>query len=108
MDPAFFEIMKNLSKLFQNPPTPLRRDRTNSYVISTVYTPDVEQYETAIIDEYKSHPVERYATEELAVAGHEHWMQVADQLTEIVKLGLPEVIEAEKVTLVPISDPERR
>lgn len=55
--------------------------------VSTVLTRD-EGYETAILDKDGAHPVERYATREEAVAGHQRWVEGVRTLETYVQLGL--------------------
>lgn len=57
--------------------------------VSTVFATDIEEYETAILDNNGAHPVERYKTKKEAIKGHNKWVKETLTLTEVVKLGVP-------------------
>lgn len=75
----------------------------NGIGVSTCNTSD-EGYETAILDANGIHPVERYATKELAVEGHKKWVSLAKNKVVVKKIGcsdmefLDEMITLEKVS----------
>jgi hypothetical protein len=95
--------MDEVFKLFKGcvvPPEKFLRDEAGGVVISTVYAPDLEVYETAVLDRMSSYPVERYATREEAKVGHEKWVEKAASLTEVLALGFGSLIPDEMVTLV--------
>ena len=59
----------------------------NGLGISTQLTPDCG-YETALLDKNGTYPVERYATQEESVQGHQRWIEFAKtNQNEITKLG---------------------
>ena len=65
--------------------------------VSTCNTYD-EGYETALLDANGAHPVERYATKELAIKGHKKWVSKSKKLNgkKIKKIGpsdMPELGE---------------
>lgn len=71
--------------------------------VSTVEVDDMapDLYETAIIDQEHTLPVERYATEEEAVKGHARWVEKVPKLSKVLRLGTPDgLIEEETVRLV--------
>jgi hypothetical protein len=61
--------------------------------VSTAYTSD-QGYETALLGK-QVHPVERYTSKELALAGHARWVEYArsmksgDSFTELGNFGMP-------------------
>lgn len=67
--------------------------------VSTVLASDVG-YETAILDAERAHPVERYDSEEDAVAGHGAWCKRVKGLQKVTELGYGELVEDEIVELV--------
>jgi hypothetical protein len=77
------------------------RDEVEGLIVSTAFTSD-EGYETAILDEGGTHPVERYVTRADAVNGHNHWLAIAKntETTEITQLGYGKMLEAEVVHLL--------
>ena len=78
------------------------KDEVNDFVISTVYTSD-EGYETAIIDENGTHPVERYSDIIEAKEGHQKWIKKAKEFKtgdEVIKLGWQSgLVEDNKIKL---------
>lgn len=85
------------------------RDEVAGLIVSTCNTSD-EGYETALCDQNGAHPVERYATAELAAKGHRLWMASAKnkKLKTVKKLGAWGVVEDERITLVRIGEGERK
>jgi len=62
-------------------------------------------FETALVGTSTAHSVERYASEELAHAGHKKWVAKTNLMTEnkkytILTLGL-ETLGSEEITIVP-------
>ena len=53
--------------------------------VSTCWTED-EGYETALLDSCGVHPVQRYRTKKLALAGHRRWTQRAKKITTKMKI----------------------
>lgn len=79
----------------------IARTWVNGLTVSTVNSWDCGP-ETAILDASRAYPVERYFSEEEALAGHERWVEKCRQgLTVITKLGYGHLIESETVTLQP-------
>lgn len=75
------------------------RDEVSGLIISTCYTTD-EGYETAIVDNNGTYPVERYKTKEDAEIGHLKWIANAKSLTTITKLGWQDgLVDSEIITL---------
>lgn len=70
----------------------------NGLVVSTVDTAYMG-YETALLDARSAHPVERYATEAEAVAGHQRWTEKAKSITTVTKLGWGGLVGDEEITL---------
>ena len=68
--------------------------------VSTAYTPDMG-YETALLDDNGTYPVERYSTKEEAEVGHTKWVEFAKTANgkTITMLGYGGLIENEEVTL---------
>ena len=70
--------------------------------VSTCWTID-EGYETALLDENGTHPVERYSTEDDAMRGHCKWLVFAHDANEktVTKLGgFGGLVEDEEIVLV--------
>lgn len=63
------------------------RDEVGGVIVSTILTPDAG-YETAILDEEKAMPVERYGDATAAKIGHLEWCEKAPTLTEVNRIGL--------------------
>lgn len=63
------------------------RDEVGGVIVSTVLTPDAG-YETAILDDEKTMPVERYEDATAAKIGHLQWCEKAPTLTEVNRIGL--------------------
>lgn len=62
------------------------RDLVEGLIVSTAYSTD-EGYETAIVDaDKKVHPVERYESKELALEGHQRWIESAKTITTLMHL----------------------
>ena len=79
--------------------TIISRTHVRDFIISTVDSPDLGP-ETAIIDKYSAHPVERYDSIDLAKEGHKKWVKfIKDGNVEITKLGYPGLVGDEKITL---------
>ena len=55
--------------------------------VSTCFMDDVEQYETALIDEMGVHPVQWYDTKQEAIEGHWRWITEAKHLTTVVEIA---------------------
>lgn len=53
-------------------------ENNNGIGVSTVYASDINQYETAVLDNNGAHPVERYDTREEAQEGHNKWVKFAN------------------------------
>lgn len=67
------------------PGKPLKRDSVGKkFIISTVYAHDVEEWETAVLDEDAASPVERYSTEEEAIKGHDRWVKKGSGLKRVL------------------------
>ena len=62
----------------------------NGIGVSTVYTSDINEFETALLDSQGAHPVERYFNEKDAIDGHEKWAAFAKSGNGkiITKLGI--------------------
>ena len=68
--------------------------------VSTIVSLDLGP-ETAIVDADGAHPVERYATEEDALLGHEHWVaRLRAGVREVTHLGYGQMIMSWAVRLV--------
>lgn len=76
----------------------LELDHKNGLSIVTTWAQDVELYETDIVDSVGAYPVERYETVELAKVGHAAWVERADSLSVVTRLGYSSLTE--EVTLV--------
>lgn len=58
--------------------------------VSTIDTEEGYGYETALlIRGERWHPVERYATRDEAVAGHDRWVETTPTLSRVVDIGIP-------------------
>jgi len=71
------------------------RNDINGVTVSTCYTTDMG-YETAILDENGSHPVERYSSKEDALNGHIKWCIEAKTIKTIIELGWIEELGIEQ------------
>ena len=81
--------------------TQIKPEENEGVGVSTCWVPDLECYETALLDQRGVHPVERYKTKELAFNGHNKWIRKAKYLKRVIKLGAKEyATEDEKITLV--------
>ena len=79
-----FEFLKDINNYDERK---VAKTEVGTCKVSTVYTSD-EGYETAIIDaEGEVHPVERYATKELSIIGHEKWCENVKTVRVVNKLG---------------------
>mgnify|MGYP001602237729 CR=1 FL=1 len=79
-----FEFLKDTYNYEQRK---IVKEFTNGLGISTAYTSD-EGYETALLDTNGVHPVERYATRELAVEGHKKWVKFSEgNENKVIELG---------------------
>ena len=85
------------------------RDEVNGLIVSTVLTVD-QGYETAVIDDSATHPVQRYQNCDAAKSGHAYWIEQAKTIATVTKLGYGSLINDEIVTLVrsPARPDERR
>ncbi len=82
----------------------LARTVVDGFAVSTVVSPDCGP-ETAILDDEDTHPVERYADEIAALAGHAKWVEfIRDGGRTITKLGYGELVDAEPVQLVAMDE----
>lgn len=73
----------------------------NGIGISTAYTPDFG-YETALLDQNGTYPVERYETREKAFDGHWRWLEKTLTMKTVIGLGTGDGwIEDEEITLNP-------
>lgn len=77
----------------------VERTEVAGLTISTIDTNDDMGFETAIFDAVDTIPVERYASEELARAGHARWVALAPTLTRVTKLGYLDLVEDEDVDI---------
>jgi len=88
---------------FNGPTEIVGKDKLdNGIIVSTVLTPD-EGYETAILDDAGTYPVERYDGREGAESGHRKWMVDGALLGNgdtIMMLGWLSLIGEEEVTIV--------
>ena len=75
-------------------------ENNNGIGVSTAYTSD-EGYETALLDNNGTHPVERYETKEEAAKGHSRWVKFAKTANdkEVTKLGWSDLIDDETIIL---------
>lgn len=60
--------------------------RVDGLRVSTVYTSDMG-YETAILDEKRIVPVERYESKEKAIIGHDEWVKKIVGMKEVTELS---------------------
>ena len=74
------------------------REEINGLTVSTADSDDMG-YETAILDENGTHPVERYKTKEESVAEHKKWCEKAKELESITELGYGDLVEDKKITI---------
>lgn len=75
------------------------RNDVNGLTVSTCWSSDCG-FETAILDEEGTHPVERYGSRDEAIAGHAKWCERAKTITEVVELGYGYYVEEELIQLV--------
>lgn len=76
------------------------KEEVNGLEVSTCYTSD-EGYETALLDEVSVYPVERYASKEEAIAGHQKWMKEAETIEKVTCLGgFGGIVDDKEVTLI--------
>lgn len=69
--------------------------------VSTVLT-SAYGYETAVLDHYGAHPVERYENLEEARAGHRRWVRRDPTLKSVLVLGDEDLgVEDEVIVLIP-------
>lgn len=88
----------------------LALDEVDDIEVSTIQTLDLAHiYETAVRvdDDGDVHPVERYVTEEEALAGHARWVAVMrdERPTLLIDIGFPGVIPPEEF-IVPEFSPD--
>jgi hypothetical protein len=79
-------------EMFYRKPRKLADTDVDGYHVSTVETIDGMGRETAIANDEVGnyHPVERYDTDEEALAGHDRWVELVRSGTrEVTDLGLP-------------------
>jgi hypothetical protein len=81
----------------------IARTKVNGFVVSTVVSADMGP-ETAIIDANETYPVERYASEDAALEGHEKWIKSAVNGATITKLGYKSIVDDEQVVLVAMNE----
>lgn len=74
-------------------------NEVNGLTVSTAYSSD-EGYETALGDQEGFHPVQRYETKEEAIVGHYEWMEKAETIEQVLKLGWGDWVEPEMYTLI--------
>ena len=74
------------------------RDEVGGLTVSTVLTSD-QGYETALLDEHQTSPVERYQNQGDALDGHRRWIEQAKTITAVTKLGYGDLI-ADKVVVL--------
>jgi hypothetical protein len=86
------------SMLGKPPPPALARNEIGGLIVSTAATYDMG-YETAIVDAEGAYPVERYAAEAEALAGHQKWVERAPGLTTVRRLGYGDLIDEEDIVL---------
>lgn len=81
------------------------REEVSGFIVSTIFAYDLEVYETAIIDQNGTHPVERYKEESDSVEGHEKWKKMAESLDgkKVTKLGYGTSIEDSEIVLQAMS-----
>src|SRR3990167_617491 len=74
----------------------------NGIGVSTVWTDYFGVYETALLDDNGTHPVERHETKEDAIKGHKKWVKFAEkgEGKKVTKLGDGEIVEDEDILLV--------
>ena|SRR3989344_869408 len=74
----------------------------NGIGVSTVWVSAFGVWETALLDDSGTHPVERYDDRSEAVKGHKKWIKFAatGEDKEVVRLGDGEIIEDKKIILV--------
>jgi hypothetical protein len=82
---------------FTGPPR-IAYDEADGLAVSTVNTYDMG-YETAIRDAERAIPVQRYKTEQEALAGHAAWLAKLPTITKVTYLGYGELVEPEVVTV---------
>lgn len=73
-------------------PRKIAKDIVNGIFISTIEPIDFNGFETAIanIKLPDWHPVERYLTEDQAIAGHARWIEWAKEgPREVIDIGIP-------------------
>jgi hypothetical protein len=94
------DIFTMLDGIIKGPGERLASDAVNGLVISTVFTTDLEVYETAIQDASGLfYPVQRYADKAEAIEGHKSWCDKSASLTEIVRLGFGNSISNKTIVL---------
>lgn len=93
---SIFDMMKSI---FSGPLEELACEEVEGLDVSTTLTRDMG-WETAILDENGTYPVERYASREDAERGHAAWLVRAQTLQTVQKLGYGDLIPEEQVTLV--------
>ena len=72
--------------------------------VSTVWAEDFSAYETALLDNNGTHPVERYETKRDAIKGHKKWVRFARTGVgkKVTELGTEDgLIDDSEVTLEP-------
>lgn len=92
------DFLNLLGAIESGPGRRIAADDVNGLVVSTVVTHDLGP-ETALCDENGTHPVERYATEAAAKAGHKAWVKKAKTLKTVKKLGYGTSIPDVRITL---------
>lgn len=93
---SFFDLFSSIAS---GPGKRLNSTEVEGFTVSTVVTHDMGP-ETAILDAHGTHPVQRYASEQEAQAGHAEWVQkVKDGLRKITKLGYGDLIDSQEITL---------
>jgi hypothetical protein len=78
---------------------PIARTEVGTITVSTILANDLEVYETALVDKVRSHPVERYDTEEEALQGHMRWVEKVPSLECVTRLGYGSLVEDEEIKL---------
>jgi hypothetical protein len=93
------EILGVLDAITNGPaPDVAEKTSVDGLKVSTVETVDLG-FETAIMDANSAHPVERYDTEDEAIAGHKRWVEKAPSLEVITVLGYGDLLDPTEVTL---------
>ena len=66
---------------------PVEPEMNKGVGVSTCYMDDIEQYETALVDEVGIHPVQWYETKQEAIEGHWRWINDAKHISTVVEIA---------------------